>query len=244
MNHRCVEPMELAELLALPADDPRRREAAACPRCDSLLLEMAAFLAGDEGPQDAGKARAERRLAAVLAGAMAARSEPSTGAAMSARMSAPMSAARAPTAHRSRRGRGWGWGLGLAASAAAVMFFVAREPLAPAGPSGVLRGGAPSVPAAGDLTITVAAGDREGRLLLSWPAVAGADHYVVEMFSAQLDTLASFGPLSEPRVAIDAALLRDVKDSQGSPARVLCRVRALGGAGQVAASRLADLTLP
>jgi len=236
MNHRCLEPMELAALLALPTDDPRRREAAACPRCDSLLLEMTAFLEGDEGPPDAGRAHAERRLAAVLAGAMAARSEPSTGAAMSA--------VRAPTAHRSRRGRGWGWGLGLAASAAVVTFLVAREPLAPAGPSGVLRGGAPAASVAAVLNVTVTAGDREGQWRLSWPAVAGADRYLVELFSADLDTLAVYGPLPEPEVAVEAALLWNDGDGRQVPAGVLCRVRALGAAGQVAVSRLAGLTLP
>jgi len=239
MDHRCLEPLELAALLAMPADDPRRRDADACPRCDSLLRGMAAFLDGDADLPDAEKVQAERHLAGVLAGAMAAKGEPAAGA----RPFAAKAARNPASKRRSARGQGWGWGLGLAAAAAGVMFVVAREPSAPAGPSGVLRGGAPNVSAASDLVVTVAAGPTEGQLLLSWPAVAGADSYVVELFTAELDTLAVLGPVTELSVTV-AATLWGAGGDAGSATGVLCRVRALGRTGPVADSRLTGLPRP
>jgi hypothetical protein len=233
MSHRCVEPIELAALLELPPDAPRRLEAAGCPRCDSLLRAMSVFLDGDAGLPDGDRAQAERHLAGVLAGAMAG---PEGRPVEAATPTARRRAARRPQ-------RGQGWGLGLAAAAAGVMFLVARDPVAPTGPSGVLRGGAPSVSVAADLTVTVTAGDREGRVLLAWPAVPGADHYLVELFTADLDTLGVYGPLSEPALAVDSASLRANPEGR-FPAAVLCRVRARDGAGEVAVSRLVHLKLP
>jgi len=239
MDHRCLEPLELAALLAMPADDPRRRDADACPRCDSLLRGMAAFLDGDADLPNDEKVRAERHLAGVLAGAMAAKGEPAAGSVTSA----ATDVRRTRSNRRSPRGQGWGWGLGLAAAAAGVMFFVAREPSAPAGPSGVLRGGAPNASMAGDLIVTVAAGPTEGQLLLSWPAVAGADSYVVELFTAELDTLAVLGPVTELSVTV-AATLWGAGGDAGSATGVLCRVRASGRTGPVADSRLTGLPRP
>lgn len=237
MDHRCAEPMELAALLALPAGDPRRLEAAGCPRCDSLLRELAAFLDGDAALPDAEKIHAERHLAGVLAGAMAVATKRSTGAASSV--------AGRRSLGRSRPRQGWGWGLGLAtATVAGVLFFVAREPLVPTGPSGVLRGGSRAASRSGELTVTVTAGERDGQALLAWPAVAGADRYLVELFSTELDTLAVYGPMSEPALVVDAVRLRDNGAGPGAAASVLCRVRALGRDGELAVSRLTDLALP
>jgi hypothetical protein len=237
MDHRCVEPMELAALLALPTDDPRRLEAAGCPRCDSLLRELAAFLDGDAALPDVEKIHAERHLAGVLAGAMAVPTKRSAGAVSSV--------AGRRSLGRSRPRQGWGWGLGLAAATAAgVMFLLAREPLAPTGPSGVLRGGSRVVSGAGELTVTATAGRSDGHVLLTWPAVAGADRYLVELFSTELDTLAVYGPLSEPALVVDAVRLRAAGAGPGAAATVLCRVRALGRDGELAVSRLAGLALP
>ena len=65
MEHRCLEPADLAALLDAPPDDPRRAQAAACPRCDSLLRAAAAFLAGDDTLPADERARAERQLAEI-----------------------------------------------------------------------------------------------------------------------------------------------------------------------------------
>ena len=48
MSHRCFDEDELAAICDLPPDDPRRREVETCPRCDSLLRAMSAFLADDD----------------------------------------------------------------------------------------------------------------------------------------------------------------------------------------------------
>jgi hypothetical protein len=108
----------------------------------------------------------------------------------------------------------------------------------------VLRGGSRAASGAGELTVTVTAGPSDGQVLLTWPAVAGADRYRVELFSTELDTLAVYGPLFELALVIDAVRLRDDGAGPGAAAGVLCRVRALGRDGELAVSRLAGLALP
>lgn len=231
MEHRCLEPSELAALLDVPPDDPRRATVAACPRCDSLLRAGAAFLAGDESLPSAELARAEQVLAGALAGRLA-----STGGA-----AAPTSAAGGSPRASLARGRvprraGWGWGLGLAAVLAGTMFMVTREPGVPAGPSGVLRGGAPAPGVAAALTITAAAPAPDGTVRLTWPAVAGAGSYQVELYTAGLDTVAVLAA-DEPALTIAA----DLAGRPGAAAPALCRVRARGPNGEIAISPLREV---
>jgi len=49
MSHERVTPERLDSWLALPAEDPRRQELEACPRCRVLLASYAEFL---DGPKD------------------------------------------------------------------------------------------------------------------------------------------------------------------------------------------------
>ncbi len=235
MKHECSGPAELAALLDLPADDPQRRAAHACARCDALLCAMAAFLEGDPTVPAAEAAAAEARLAGTLAGLVG---QPAPAAARARTVQLPMR-------QRGRGRAGWGWGLGLAAVLTGVVILGTRPAWLPGegstGPNGVLRGGEPVAGAPVDMAVTVVASG-EGTLAVSWPAVPGADHYQLELFTTALDTLAVLGPLPEPVATIAADLVAGHSGPEGIG--ILCRVRASGPAGQVAVSRLAGLRKP
>src|SRR5262245_36533671 len=61
MTPDCIAPEQLHDLIDLPDDDPRRRHAASCPRCGSLLAEYRLYLAA-EPPPDLDLDRLERAL--------------------------------------------------------------------------------------------------------------------------------------------------------------------------------------
>jgi hypothetical protein len=63
MTDQCFEMEDVAEILTLSDDDPRRRHAEECPRCDAVLMSFSAFLDADAGSDPAD---AEARLAAFL----------------------------------------------------------------------------------------------------------------------------------------------------------------------------------
>ena len=237
MNHRCAEPMELAALYGLPDDDPRRRDAAACPRCDSLLRAMAAFSEGNPDLPAGERLAAEKHLAGALAAVVVGAPQPGVGGADVRRGRA----APGRTDVRDRRRHSWTWGLGLAAAAAGVMLVVSREPMAPAGPSGVLRGGTPAESAAPVLPVTASSGPGPDRFSLSWPAVAGAESYRLELFTSELDTVAVFEALISPEVTVAASLLAGPGQGGTAAADILCRVRVRGAGGQTAAAPLTVL---
>lgn len=225
MSHRCCEPGELAALVALPADDPRRLEAAGCPRCDSLLRAMDTFLEGDRSIPADEMTRAQLAMAATVA-AQAARVADRRG---------HRQVRRAAGSRGDRRALPrWGWGLGLAAAVALVVVLGAPGVLRPTGPSGVLRGGAG--PRVLDLAVSWAPADGAGQVRLAWPEVPGAVRYDVELYSAALDTLGAYTTAGGPSVLVDAADF-----GPNGPAGVLCRIRAVGTAGPVGSSRLAPL---
>jgi hypothetical protein len=219
MSHRCTQPIELAALVALRADDPRRLEAMACPRCDSLLRAMDTFLEGDASVPPEELAQAKDALASALA---------------AQHVRAPgQRVRRTERADRHNLPR-WGWGLGLAAAVAMVVYLGAPDQLRPARPSGTLRGGA-TAPAL-DLPLSWASADDTGQLRLTWPAVTGATRYEVELYSAALDTIGAFTSVAGPSLTIDTAAF-----GPDGPAGALCRIRAYGAAGPAGASRLVPL---
>lgn len=236
MRHHCLEPDELISLLALPADDPRLVAARRCARCDALLQALAVFLAGDPQLAAAEREAAERQMAGTLA--RLSGQEP----AVAVRPPASLASSRravAPRAPQRRRAIGLRWGSGLAAAVALVAFFVTREPGLPARPNGTLRGGSPAGPAGPALVVTASA-PVAGRVRLIWPAIAGAERYRLELFAADLDTLALLDALTEPAATVAADLL-GARD--GTPAAgILCRVRAYGSAGELAVSALTGVT--
>ena len=65
MTEKCIDIEKIAEILALPDDDPRRRHLEECPRCSSILLSFQAFLEA-EGVPGSDAADAEARLSAFI----------------------------------------------------------------------------------------------------------------------------------------------------------------------------------
>ena len=219
MSHRCCDDTELAALGGLPPHDPRRREAADCPRCGSLLAALDAFLAGDDGLPGDEVQRAQERLSQFVTGRLAPAARRRSGGA----------------AGRMTPWQRWGLGAALAAAAVLVLTLVFEVPLGPSGPSGTVRGGGTNPAAIGDLTISELRGE-PGGYELHWPRVDGADQYDVIVISAALDTLAVLGPLAEPRVVVPGELLAD-----GGRDGAFCRVRALAAGTAIAASELRTL---
>lgn len=224
MSHKCPDPGALVALLDLPADDERRRAAAACPRCDALLRSLDAFLAGDEAVPAAERAAAERHLAGVIEGL--ARADRAQARAPSGR-----GAARRRPADRAWR---WGWAAGLAAAAGLAFVLVGTELPGERNPSGRLRGGQPEPAPAIAPAFTPDAG---GGLLASWAPVPGAETYRLELFAADLDTLAVRDGLAVPSAVLAADLV------EGDGAAALCRVRAYGGGRELVASALVPVTV-
>ncbi len=219
MAHRCCNDNELAAIGALPPDDPRRRETAACPRCGSLLAALDAFLAGDDSlPADEVR-RADAQLTAFVTGRLAPTARRRSGGA---------SARIAPWQR-------WGLGAGLAAAAVLVFMLVTDLPLEPRGPSGTVRGGGTN-PAVIDEVIVTSRDGESGGLDVRWAPVAGAEQYEVIVFSSALDTLAVLGPLGAAAVAVPGGLLADSNDA-------FCRVRALAAGAAIATSGLQALTV-
>ncbi|MHB8079667.1 MAG: hypothetical protein ACYDIE_10500 [Candidatus Krumholzibacteriia bacterium] len=98
------------------------------------------------------------------------------------------------------------------------------------------RGTAPTAPPP-TIVIHRSGPAADGSFDLNWRAVAGADHYTVELFSGQLDTLAVLSPLSRPTAHLALGILQNPDSAAG----VLVRVRALAGDRQLAVSPLRTL---
>ncbi len=224
MTHRCPTDGLLAEIADLPPGDQRRAEAEACPRCGAHLAALRAFLAGDPDLPPAESAAADRALAAFVATRFGSR-RPSAGPARRlARRSRPFAPRR----------------LAAMASACAVValaLFLVRDAGDPAPIGARLRGEPPATGAAA-IEFSQDGPTADGGHQLGWRPVPGADHYAVEVFSGDLDTLAVLAPLAEPAVRLAPGLLRSPAAAPG----VLVRVLALAGDRRLAASPLRALS--
>lgn len=225
MTHRCLPDGMLAEVAALPPDDPRRAEAEACPRCGAQLAALRAFLAGDPEIPTAESAAADRVLAEFVATRIVSRPPPAGPA---------RRPVQRPRSFAPRR-------LAAMASVCAVVvlaLILTRETGDPAPIGARLRGEAPVAGAAG-IVLQSTGPTADGGFELNWRPVAGADHYVVEVFSGDLDTLAVLTPLSRPSARLAAGLLRAPAAAGG----VLVRVVALAGDRRLAVSPLRPLSV-
>ena len=74
---------------------------------------------------------------------------------------------------------------------------------------------------------------------LAWPAVAGAQRYEVELYSAALDTIGTFAAAADLSVTVDRSAF-----GPAGPAGALCRVRVFDAGGAAHLSRLAPLSAP
>jgi hypothetical protein len=109
-----------------------------------------------------------------------------------------------------------------------VMRGADRAPAAP-----VLRGAAAS-------PLAVVAQLRATTLLLGWGVEPQADSYRVEIVSAELRTLATFGPLQQPSFTLE----RGAVAGAASGAEVYCRIVALRAGATVGESEPLPIRLP
>jgi hypothetical protein len=225
MTHRCLPDGMLAEILALPSNNPRRTEAETCPRCGAQLAALRAFLAGDPEIPAADSAAADRVLAEFVATRIGSRLPPAVPARRPVRR--PRLFARRRFAALASA---------CAVVALAVLFMRSAGDPAPIGAR--LRG---ETPVAGSAAIVFqpTGPTADGGLDLSWRPIAGADHYVVEVFSGDLDTLAVLAPLSRPTARLTPGFLRTPAAAGG----VLVRVVALAGDRRLAVSTLRALSV-
>jgi hypothetical protein len=224
MTHRCLPDGMLAEIDALSPGDPRRAEAEACPRCGAQLAALRAFLAGDPEIPAAESAAADRALAAFVATRLGSRRPSAAPARPSGRRPRPFAPRR----------------LAAMASACAIValaLLLVRDAGDPAPIGARLRGEAPAAGTAA-IVFQQAGPTADGGHELNWRPIAGADHYVVEVFSGDLDTLAVLAPLFRPTVRLAPGLLRSPAATGG----VLVRVMALAGDRRLAVSPLQALT--
>ncbi|MCC6348595.1 MAG: hypothetical protein IT347_03265 [Candidatus Eisenbacteria bacterium] len=169
------EERRLLELAALPAEDPRRIEAARDPRTRAWLLEHDAFLEIHPlDPQDEGEVSRVAASALARARAEAAHTH---GAVL-----------ELPRAARRREGGLPRWALAAAGVAIVAGAAVVVPRLLVQGP-GNLRSLSPES-SAGAFVSRAASRDAQGRVVLAWRPAAGATAYRVELLSG-LDAVAT-----------------------------------------------------
>ena len=170
----CIPIEEMGVVATLPVDDPRRKHAAACPRCSTLLFAYDAFVRADD-VADADPHAAELRLEQFIAANVVAASE----------------AARVSGGPRPERGRHVGffaWRNVLVA-AAVVIGAVALLRWQPwVEPETVYRG-----EASAQFSGLVAVAGNDGTIELRWDPVSGADSYRVAILAQDLTEITRVG---------------------------------------------------
>jgi hypothetical protein len=218
---RCYEADELDEIRALPANHPRRRHAAGCPRCGALMGSYDLYLAAPDAA-GARPAEAERALGAALERAMGA------AAARSGHAAGPRREARHGWIERLMEPAfrpAWAFA-GLALVLGAVLLAQRlpgpdREP-AFRGPGETVS----AVPVIERATLGPAG------VSLRWTATAGADAYEVRLYGEDLAELARFDPIPGLNLEIAADQLPALAPGAG----LIARVVALSGGDTVGTS--------
>jgi hypothetical protein len=172
--NECIPVEQLGALKLLGEDDPRRRHAASCPRCSSLLFAYEEFVRADQRA-DASVAEAE----AVLARFIATNIE-----------TAP--AERISGAPRRGRGRWFDFSFMkmAAVSAAVVLMAVVLVRWQPWESKSIVYRGEPSAQFSG----LAAARSADGNLDVRWNAVPNADAYRVTILGADLAEITRLDP--------------------------------------------------
>lgn len=171
--NECIPIEQLGALKQLREDDPRRRHAAACPRCSSLLFAYEEFVRANERP-DARVPEAEADLARFISTHIEA---------------APQE--RVSGTPRRGRGRWFDFSfMKLAAVSAAVILAVVFVRWQPWEPKTIVYRGEQSLQFSG-LAATRAA---DGNVDLRWNAVANADAYRVTILGADLAEITRLDP--------------------------------------------------
>jgi hypothetical protein len=186
--NECIPVEELGVLARLAEDDPRRRHAALCPRCSSLLFAYEEFVRAGEvdGSQ---VASAEERLSRFISERVE-RGEPAH-------------ATRVSGAPRSGRGRGFQFSLWRTAAVAATVVMGAAAVVHwwPRAPHEVVYRGEEVAQLSG----LASSRDSGGAIELRWDPVAGADSYRVTLLAEDLAEITRLDPTPSPSLRFDPA---------------------------------------
>lgn len=224
MKQNCIDIDQIATVLKLPPDDPRRRHLDECPRCASRSLMYRRFLAGEPVP-GADPASADAHLAAVMKAAIDRRSTEDAG--------------RERGGFLARATRAWFGRAAWAGAAVAVVVTVAVMWWKPWTTQETVFRGDKTPPGVQQLLLEAPETVADGGVRLTWHAVDGADSYVVRFRTPELDEIALLGPTADTSLVIFRSTL-----PQGTPPVVLWRVVALQNGDQIRRSRPASLELP
>jgi hypothetical protein len=234
MNDEPEEPEDIAEIAALPPDDPRRQAFARTARGRALIAEYDAFMSPGPAPPEAGLADAEARLAERLARELRA---PVAGA-----------GSRRPVRTIARSRPWWtleqAWRPALAFAAVVVVAALVWR-IAPrrATPASELRGHQAGANENGAIEIPLRATRMVagGAIVLDWEPVAGADRYQIELTATDLSGLPGPPSVATPPFTLSPTSL-PAGLSHGQT--VLWRVTAYRGGDAIGHSATAPLRLP
>lgn len=233
---RCLSIEELAQLEQLGTE--ARDHAETCPRCSMLQRESREFQSGTSNVSSRDLADAEARLAGFLEREVGAARSPGAASRVDDRpatwLETILAWLRTPAA---RPAFGAAFAVALIAAFAVVSL---RSPAVRHDAEPLLRGESEVRGPGAPLTLTARASRAGDALDLHWVPAAGADAYRLELLSAELDPLETFGPLREPRFS----LARGVLQTPASGAEVYARVVALHAGAPLAESELATIRLP
>jgi hypothetical protein len=224
MKQNCIELDQIATVMKLGSDDPRRRHLEECPRCASRMLLYERFLASEELP-GADTASADAHLAAVMKAAIERGStpdvEPERGGFL-ARVTRALFVSPA-----------WAGAAVVVVLALAVVWWQPWET------EEVVFRGDKSIPGVEQLLLEAPVTLEDGGVRLTWHSVEAADSYLIRFRTPDLDEIALLGPIADTSLVIDRSEL-----PPGSPPVILWRVVALLNGDEIHRSRPASLELP
>ncbi len=224
MTEKCIDIEQIAEVLELPDDDPRRRHLDECPRCSALLLSFQAFLGAEEipgsDPVDAGERLSsfiQSKIAKTLSDTSMSGAAPDHPGFLA---EVVQSLFRRPV-----------WVMASLVIVAAGMLLWkpwVEDPL-------VLRGTI-SAETGTPLDLAAPRALEDGSTQLSWVPLDGADSYEVRLYDESLSEIARFGPVTETTFILDHSML-----PVDAPDAMLWRIVALEEGDEIALSQPAPL---
>lgn len=214
---KCIEPDQIATVLALPPDDARRRHLEECPRCASRVLIYRRFLS-DTGVPGADPEAADQHLAAVVADAVRRPPRPETDgflARLAGRFAPrPLLAAAA-----------------VLVVAATVLWWGPwrHDGTVLRSADGDFTGGQPVILSAPETL-------EDGGVRLSWHPLGEAGGYIIRFRNADLDEIGRFGPFPDTSWVLTPSVF-----PPDTPSPVLWRVIAVKNGDEIGRSEPASL---